>query len=283
MKARGITPDDNDYMRIRDNTSGMITPTITALDKAIAAWENALPASWTLVNALRALKDASGGVEDAGTSGIWHYQIVDPVSTQAATCTEAKGWYELKFDKAVNSQSVRASNWNANGSWGGSFLQVGIGGGSSSFSNTVRTDGENILVRFCNIQYVAVQAPWLYMDVLRDVDRGLYAQKPDSMIKGQKILGPEGLIPRMVKGLIIARDVDISAKLSKTSIDELKKSASGKAGFGLGPWKVGGSAGKTKYDAKNSKEDGLFSLSTNYGRPVILAVVLEDTISPPTP
>jgi hypothetical protein len=99
------------------------------------------------------------------------------------------------------------------------------------------------------------------------------------MIKGQKVLGPNGLIPRIVKGLIIADEIRMSANLSTSSINEIKSSYSGSGGIRIGPWGFGGSAGGTKYDITTTAGGGSFGLSTNYTTPVILAVVIEDTIA----
>jgi hypothetical protein len=280
IKKRGQTPTDDDYLRIRDATSGTIAAKKSALDSALNKWQNLLPSSWALTAALQALKDATGGIDDVSSNGIWRYELGEKVNFDSDSCTaDGTGWYELALSHDVKSQATRVENWNANGAWSGTFVKIGVDGSKGDFSNTVTTDNESIKLRFCNIRFIPVSAPWLSMDVLRDIDRGQYLQKPDTLIVG-KVLGPKGMIPRIVKGLIVARDIRFEAKLDKGLISEVKKSFSLGGGFSIGPFSFGGSGNRTEYNITQSNDSGFFGLSSNYGRPIVLAIVLEDTKSP---
>lgn len=284
LKKLGSNPDESDYLRIRDATSGPVASKAQALETALARWENALPSTWALVDALRQFKQATVGTQDTLSSGIWNYVYVDPINWEGEVCdpTNSTGWYEMSMTKDVKAQSIRTSSWNANGGWAGTFVKIGAGGGGGNYENLITTDKESVKVRFCNIRYVAVSAPWLSMDVLRDVDRGVYKQKSDSLITG-KVLGPTGLVPRLVKGLVIARDVQIAVNLDKTKVEEIRKSYGGSGGFSIGPFRIGGSDAKTQYTTLDSKDAGYFGLSTNYKRPVVLGIVIQETVSPSMP
>lgn len=277
-KKLGGEPDESTYFQIRDATSGAIAAKKAAMDSALGKWYALLPPDWALTAALSDLHNATNGSADVKTNGTWRYDVSDPLNWGDDTCA-ANGWYELKVASNVASQKTRTTSWNGSGGWSGSFFKIGGNVGASNFTNVVSKDSDSVGLRFCQIRYVGVTAPWLHMDVLKGIDSGIYQLKPSSPLVGKKILGPDGLIPRIVKGLVVARDIQMNASLEATRIDEMKRSYGGGGGFGVGPIRFGGSASKTEYKIDQSNSSGSFGLSTNYGRPVVLAIVIEETSS----
>jgi hypothetical protein len=285
LAHRKILPDDDFEQRTRDALSGDVQVQVQNLQNAIAEWQNALPPDFELVNSIQALRNAQGGTSDIASNGIWRYVINDPITDRSKKCDPDKpdGWMDIGLSKSLQTQSTRSSDWNGNGSFGGSFFSIGAGGGGSNYSNVVTGDSSVVRLRFCNIQYVSVSAPWYDQTLLEDIDEGTVKLKPDSSQIGHKMLGSQGLIPRLVKGLIVARDIRFEATIGATKMEELKQSWSGQGGFGIGPFHFGGGGGGSSYHRTDANSSGTFSFASAYEMPIVLAIVTEETIPPNKP
>lgn len=279
LEVIGHKPNDKDYFRVRDATSSLAVAARSKMMAALIRWKNEVPSDWVLSEALLELELATAGKDDALSNGIVKYELNEDVNFKTASCSDT-GWYDLGLSKSTKSQAVRTDNWTAGGGWGGEFVKLGSEFKGGDFSNTVQTDSQSIKLRFCNMRFIPVTASWFHMDLLRDIDRGIYELKADSRLSNQKMLGPTGLIPRIVKGLIVARDIKLEARLDKTRIDEMRKTFSYGGGFSIGPFNFGGSASRVEYNITESGDSGFFGLSSSYGRPIVLAVVLQETQSP---
>ena len=98
-------------------------------------------------------------------------------------------------------------------------------------------------------------------------------------MKGKRIFGPDGQIPRLVKGAVVARRVVFMAQLDETNLNEFRKNSSGSGGVRIGPWSIGGGGGSTQFRREYNEAQGKYGRSTNTDVPVILAIITEPTVS----
>lgn len=278
LKNLGHKVTQQDIMRIRDATAGLVVSASEAVQEAASAYIALLPPDWALRDVHSHMLQLKHAVKDPTTGEIWTYIVSPPVDSVDVVCGD-KGWTELNFDRSLTSNASRTGSWNASGMWAGSFFGLG-GGTAKSYSTVIEGNTHKVSLRFCNLTFVSVSAPWLRMDILRDIDRGVYKLKENSAIGKKAILGPNGLIPRIVKGLIVARDIELTAILSRSTMEQIEQSYNAGGGLQIGPLSLGGGDRKKNYIVKSSANNGRFILSTNYGRPVALAVVSEETMRP---
>jgi hypothetical protein len=188
------------------------------------------------------------------------------------------GWDELLFSQSVDSQNIRTSSWNGGGGWAGTFFNLNLGGGGSNYQNVITTSNESVKLRFCNLTYVPLRpGAWFDISFLQAIDAGLLKLKPNSPSKGTTILGPKGVIPRMVKGAVVARRLVFEAKLGTTNLNEMRSNSGGSGGVRIGPWNIGGGGGSTQFTREYTATNGAYARSTATTVPVIIAVITEPT------
>ena len=105
------------------------------------------------------------------------------------------------------------------------------------------------------------------------IDGGLLKLKPDSPSKGKKILGPDGVIPRMVKGAVVARRIIFEAKLGTPDLNEIHQQFRRLGGVRIGPWNIGGGYGSTQFTREYTATNGAYARSTATTVPVIIAII----------
>jgi hypothetical protein len=191
------------------------------------------------------------------------------------------GWETLAFSKSITAQSERTGSWNGNGSWNAGFFSISAGGGGSNYEKVITRDSDSVSLNFCALTYVDIKpGTWFSMDLLEAIDRGELKIKTGSSKQHKRMLGPTGEIPRLVKGLIVARTIRFQASLEQSRLDETKREIGGSGGFSLGPFTIGGGGGHTEYSKVETDQQGTYARSTNYAVPVVLAVITEPTKSP---
>lgn len=283
LEKRGEPIGSSVHLRIRNGLSNMlVAPRATLVDSATRLQNLGLPNDLYRDVAVALRMAATGASSDPSTHGLWTYDGNQAVIQAAKPdcAVDGDGWVRLRFDQSVTAQSIRSSGWNANGSWSGSFFSLGAGGGGSSYENTFSSDSEFVGLNFCNLTYLSVgRGPWFSMTMLEAIDRGDIVLKEGSAMHGKPVLGPSGQIPRLVKGLVIARSVRFEAKLSTARIEEIKKQSQGSGGFRVGPFRIGGSGSSSTYKKTENSTAGNYVMSTAFTQPVVLAVVIEPTRS----
>lgn len=279
LAQRGEPIDTLARLRFRTDMGGYFNLVQARLDTAANNVQKFAPVANQWVQAVRRLRDELASAQ-SDLRDIYGYDggfaTLNAISTD---CTDSgEGWDEILFNQSTSSQNLRTSNWNGGGSWGGTFLSLNAGGGGANYTNIITTSEDNIKLRFCNLTYIPLRpGAWFDVSFLQAIDAGLLKLKADSPIKGQKIFGPDGAIPRMVKGAIVARRIVFEAKLSTTNLNEMRSNSGGSAGIRIGPWSIGGGGGSTQFKRDYITANGSYGRSTATTEPVIIAIVTEPT------
>ncbi len=279
LKVRGEPVDSRARLRFRTDMGGYFNLVQAKLDTAANNAQKFAPVANQWAQAVRKLRDEISNAQ-ADLRDLYSYDGGFATLTAIANdCPDAgAGWDELKFDQFVNSQNLRTSNWNGGGGWGGTFFNLNVGGGGSNYNNVITTSDENIKLRFCNLTYVPLRpGAWFDISFLQAIDAGLLKLKPNSPSKDKKILGPDGVIPRMVKGAVVARRIIFEAKLGTTNLNEMRSSSGGSGGIRIGPWNIGGGGGSTQFSREYATANGSYARSTATTVPVIIAIITEPT------
>ncbi|WP_190810342.1 hypothetical protein [Flagellimonas sp. S3867] len=205
------------------------------------------------------------------------------VLSQIQKCTDANddGWSAITFRKNITSSYTKNGNWNVNGSWGGSTFFGGLvsgGGGRTTYEHYISEDTDSISIRFCNLRFVPVRpTQWYNASLLEGIKDGTVTLREGNPLEDKPLYGPNGYFPRLLKGIVVASDVDIISSINNTKSSEIRKKTRGKAGFGIGKLRIGGKAGSSKESKWTSNTSGSFKSSTSSESPIIIGVLTEDT------
>ena len=279
LEEVGRQPSASTRIKFRDRYGGMFSGINAQLSDAFADVQQyrAVNAQWW--NAVQRLHNVHEGLyTDLGVASIYDYNGGRAELNAAMSCSvdSDDGWKTIEFNNSIETKEIRRKNWNASGGWSGGFFS-GSGGGSS-YSYWASQEGEGVKLRFCNLRYVPVSpGPWFYSPLLEQIEEGAIQLKPDSAMCGIPIFGPDGKIPRLVKGMLVADKIEFSARYSDARQEEFKRQSSRRGGFRIGSFRVGGSGGSSSESSRQTKSDGSYSISTNYTVPVMLAIVSEPT------
>lgn len=196
-------------------------------------------------------------------------------------CDESKKENWEGFGLGSTIQVERRADWSSSVRGGGSWGAVSFIGGARSGSNysySLATKASAISIRICAPRYVALSpGDWWDPELLRKVDRGALKLKANSPMEPKKAFGPNGEIPRLVRGVIVARAIAIEANFSETDLNEYKKTVNQGGGVRIGPWRVGGGSTRTEFNRTFNSQTGGYGRSVNGSLPVIIAYVTEET------
>lgn len=268
-------------MKFRDSAGGDFVSIQNKLNNAMREMQKFAPAGSQFATSLERLRKIMAGAESdpiAGPTFIYQggKQTLQAIKDDCQD--DGNGWEQLSFTNNISSQKTRSSNWNANGGWSGAFFSFSGGGGGTNYKNVVKTSDDYVNLRFCNLTYVSLRpGNWWDAGLLKAIDQGKVQLKADSPLYGQRVFGPDGKIPRLVKGAIVARRVMFTAKLDRSSLEEIRNSSGGSGGLRIGPFSVGGGGGSTQYSREYSQTQGVYGRSTNMSVPVLLAIITETT------
>jgi len=278
LRKRGEVVGSDEYRKVSGGLIDRVVPQAKALRTAANKLHNLAAPNAQFADAVELLEhEALRTAKDPSTVGLWTYDP-DLAVMEKIKARGCAGGDNLKYSKSFSSQDIRASNWNGSGAWSGSFFSLGAAGGSSNYESVFASNSEFVELNFCDITYLTVgPGPWWDINLLRSIDRGELKLKEGSKMKGKRILGPEGLIPRLVKGLIVAGSIGFDAHLATSKITEIKKQSGGGGGFRVGPFHIGGGGGHSEYSKVTDDTSGSYGRSTDYDVPVVLAVVVEPT------
>lgn len=279
LRERGEPVDTLARLRFRTDMGGYFNLVQAKLDTAANNAQKFAPVANQWAQAVRRLRDEISSAQ-SDLRDLYGYEGgFSTLSAIANDCPDAgPGWDELLFNQSINSQNLRTSNWNAGGGWGGTFFNLNVGGGGSNYTNVVTTSSENVKLRFCNLTYVPLRpGAWFDISFLQAIDAGLLKLKADSPSKGKKILGPDGVVPRLVKGAIVARRIVFDASLGTTNLNEMRSNSGGSGGIRIGPWNIGGGGGTTEFKREYTTANGGYARSTATTVPVIIAIITEPT------
>lgn len=210
-------------------------------------------------------------------SGEYYTNFIALRAMKDKTCSP-KDLSEISLTSDTKSTNIRTKGWNGNGSWDKKFFKIGVGANSSNYSYFFQGENTSISLKFCNPLFVEVYpGGWFNTTFLRALDEGRIEYKDDSPNKGKAIFGPNGMIPRMMKGVLVASRVEFEAVLDEEQLNQVKSSKSGSGGLKIGPFKIGGGASKVKFDEKKTDDTGKYRLVADLGYPVIFAVITQNT------
>ena len=279
LESRKEPIDSRARLRFRNQFGGGFVDVQNQLDAAMREMQSVAPAGNQFGDAVRNIR-VSLQASKGDLVGLLDYDggISTLRSIREDCQDEGPGWDQISFSSNSTSQKTRSSNWNANGGWNGAFFSFSAGGGGANFNNVVKTSTDNVTLRFCNLTYIPLRpGDWWDVGLLQAIDRGAIPLKPDSPQANKKILGPQGQIPRMVKGAVVARRIAFTAQLDRSNLEEVRRSSSGNGGLRIGPFSVGGGGGSTSFSRNFDSAQGLYGRSTNTTVPVILAIITEPT------
>lgn len=266
-------------LRFREENSGFFTGVQGRLDIAAANLQRFAPVGSAYNQAIRRMRDAVAD-EQSVLRGIYPYDGGADTLRALSDCDDNNpaGWDEIAFTSTTNSQRTRSSGWNGGGSWSGAFFSLGGGGGGTNYSNVVQNQNESVILRFCNLTYVPLRPRnWFDPSILQAIDSGSLRLKSGSPMRGQRVFGADGRIPRLVKGAIVARRVMFMANLSQDRLDEMRSNSGGNGGVRIGPFRIGGGGGSTEFRREYTSQSGRYGRSTLTTVPVIIAIVTEPT------
>lgn len=283
--AKGHTVDSRDVLQFRKAHPNYFDSVVAQMNLAVIDVQRFDSDAPLWVNAVRALRsEYSYSTASTSAPGVWTYHGGTSIlKTIATDCTDGsdKGVERLTFDSNTTATTIRNSGWNGSGGWGGTFFSLDIGGGGTNYSQVVTSGSESVSLRFCKMTYIPLYAgTWLSVPFLQAIDRGEYKLKQEKLsqdLRGKKILGPDGLIPRLVKGAIVARNISLEAKLGTTNLNEFKKHIDGSGGLRIGPFNIGGGGGSDEYSRTYTAQNGAYGRSTDFSVPAIIAIITEPT------
>jgi hypothetical protein len=281
LKENGQAADDLARLRFRTEQGGSLVDAQNQLKDAFLDVQHFAPVAQYWVNAVSRLNTEVTGAASI-MNDIYTYEggfatLKKLKETEDCKDDSDRGWDKITFSKATTSEHTRQDHWNGNGGWGGSFFNIGGGASGSDYSHWLNTATDNITVGFCSLTYVPLgPGGWFVPELLRDIDAGRLKVK-DGPQKGKKAFGPDGVIPRIVKGAIVARRIAFSAKLGTTAMSEYRREISGSAGVRVGPWHIGGGGGHTEFGKETNDQNGGYVRSTDFTDPVIVAIITEPT------
>lgn len=280
----GEKVDTRARLDFRDDMEGFFSTVQGRLDTAADDVQKFAPVDNHWIQAIRALRDQIDSAR-SDIRGVYSYDggeaTLDAIKNDCVV--GGQGWEVLGLSKSLDSTSVKSSDWNANGAWGGNFFSVGLAGGASNYDKVIETASDSVELQFCNLTYITLRpGAWFDVSFLQAIDSGeLTIKKGSSSAKfveaGKKILGPNGAIPRLVKGAVVARSIRFMATMDETRLVEMRKSFSGSGGIRIGPWSIGGGGGSSEFKRDINTASGKYGRSTATDVPVILAVITEPT------
>lgn len=282
LKDRNEPIDSLAMERFRGDNAGFFRGVQAELDDASREAQKFAPVAGLWARDVKKLRDEISNT-DSVMRGIWTYEgSFATLKSIASDCViDGPGWDTLKFSNSITSQRVRNDDWNGGGGWGGTFFSLNVGAGGSDFSNVILTSTESVDMRWCKLTYIALYPSntWFDIAILQAIDRGDIALKPDSPMKGKQILGPDGLIPRLVKGAIVVRSLSFEAHLGQTNLNEFRRNVAGSGGVRIGPWQIGGGGSHSEYGRDYTTADGGYGKSTAFSVPAMIAIITEPTVS----
>lgn len=280
LKARNEPITTAALLKFRNANSGFFTKVQGALDDAMTDVQKYAPVANHWVQAVRKLRNHVSDVQSIEVDTFDYQGGMATLKTIENDCTDGNpgGWDTLAFNSSINATEIRSSKWNASGGWDGTFFNLNLGGGGANYDKVVRTGAESVSLRFCNLTYIALSpGAWFDYSLLEAIDRGDFKLKEGNPYKGKKLVGPEGVIGRLVKGAVVARSVQFMARLDKTNTEEVRKNSGGGGGVRIGPWRIGGGGGSSYFKREITTESGTYGRATATTVPVMLAIITEPT------
>lgn len=121
------------------------------------------------------------------------------------------------------------------------IFSIGGGGGHSVQHKKVSTQTNNLRFSY-EYTYVTFRRPWLMFNLLGTQGWNLQNLYPKGKISnGSKSNQDNSLMPLLPTGMVVARNIRISAQWDSSEYDYIKKQTQAGGGFGIGPFRIGGS------------------------------------------
>lgn len=199
----------------------------------------------------------------------WQYWYRAGLSDDLKVFLETSSTLDISLNDESEKTHRFEERWNAgiNGSYFGFF---GAGGGASNETIKIQTEKDtmSIKIHFENIQSFAVdRGQWF--------QAGIISRFRDRMPKG--FWGQAGRLNLIPTSVILIHGLKIELITSSVVTDYFfnKRSVSGSAGFNIGPWSFGGSAGRTTIEEnyEMTRTGTGFTIEDKSKRAQILAVV----------
>ena len=280
IERMGRKPTEVDRQNFRNQWRNRFLAAYTPVQVSFRKLQELAPVGDPTMDSIRRLR---GSIAQADGNGYVGY-LGDSVAMSELTqiqCDESKKENWEGFGLGSTIQVERRADWSSSVRGGGSWGAVSFIGGARSGSNysySLATKASAVSIRICAPRYIALSpGDWWDPELLRKVDRGALKLKANSPMEPKKAFGPSGEIPRLVRGVIVARAIAIEANFSETDLNEYKKTVNQGGGVRIGPWRVGGGSTRTEFNRTFNSQTGGYGRSVNGSLPVIIAYVTEET------
>ncbi len=280
IERMGRKPTEVDRQNLRKEWRNRFLAAYTPLQVSFRKRQDLAPVGDPTMDSIRRLAGSIAAADGNGYVGYLGDSVA--ISELAKTqCDEAKKDNWEGFGLGSTIQVERRADWSSSVRGGGSWGAVSFIGGARSGSNytySLSTKANAVSVRICAPRYIALSpGDWWDPELLRKVDRGNLKLKPKSPMEDKKAFGPKGEIPRLVRGVIVARAIAIEANFGETDLNEYKSTVQHGGGVRIGPWRVGGGSTRTEFSRTFTSQTGGYGRSVNGSLPVIIAYVTEET------
>jgi len=278
LRARNEKVNSRAYLKFLEQNKGYFTQTRGDMEDAVKKLQQFAPVSEVWASAVTNLRLLYTDMQVV-TPGLFRYEGDHETLESLKECEDGKpdGWETIVFGSSVDSTQNRTSKWNASGGWGGSFFKLNAGGGGGSYQSTISKATESVTLRFCNMRRIALSpGAWFVPSLFRAIHEGDLKLKDDSKLKRAKLLGPDGMVQRVVKGAIVARSVQFIAKLDESKLTEMRSHAGRSGRIGIGPFGARAGKGRTDFSRELRTAKGEYGLSTSSDVPIVLAIITEE-------
>jgi len=179
--------------------------------------------------------------------------------------TRSRGWITYDESSYKETYSSKGSKIEAGGGLGLNFgfWSIGANGGYTSKKETMDLDSEGMSIHF-EYKLAKIQRPWMDTSILRAQNWYLKSNTAQIYSEGCISDGTFGqefedqrniFLPSVITSLILVKDIEIEWKRDSVHYDAISKEIKGGATVGIGPFRFGGSYGKTN-ESKNYELDG---------------------------
>ncbi|NEQ47804.1 MAG: hypothetical protein F6K00_31460 [Leptolyngbya sp. SIOISBB] len=134
-------------------------------------------------------------------------------------------------------------------SWGAGLWSVGGSFASSSSAEHFHMDAENVEIS-AKLQVVRIMRPWLNSLIFQLSNWWMQGVAVNGVSTGSLTDNVDSLLPLIPTAFVVMSDVEIKADFSERDESHIRKSVSGSARVGWGPFSVGGRYSRSESEDK---------------------------------
>ncbi len=193
----------------------------------------------------------------------WYTTLAYPANWFAPSAT---GYVQVTVDSndLYTSSSSSHSSWSASGGLNLGLFSVGGGGGGSRSYQRMSSETKNFSLSF-EFMRVTIRRPWLDASLFEIGNWYLEGRPRSWLSNGKGDPTNNGAFPLMPVGLIVARNVSVTATWGQSDFELITSASGGGGGFSLGPFSFGGRTSssstsqrfQSSWDKKTVKAPGI--------------------------